>query len=143
VRGEDPFAWFERDVNYWELPDETVELALDDLDLPQEDRQLRFLVNAGLFDMLMEVLWQVCESDEERGREAARILGKLQSVEPTLRFDLFEKGDVAQRTELMSRMRGKEVAVTESFLLPRLEHGLHAYEERIEALRAALRQEAR
>jgi hypothetical protein len=141
LRGQDPFAGFERDVNYWELPDETADLTIGDQDLPKEDGQLRFLVNAGTFDMLMDALWATCESDEERGREAARILGKLQSVEPTLRFSLYEGADLARRTELMSRMRGKEVAVTEHFLLPRLQEGLELYEDRIEALRAALREE--
>jgi len=140
VRAKDPFAGFEHDLNYWELPDETVELTIGDHDLPQEDRQLRFLVYAGLFAKLMDALWEACEIDGERVREAARILGKFQSVEPTLRFDLFEKADKAQRTELMSRMRGKDVAISESFLLPRLERGLHVYEERIDALRAALRE---
>jgi hypothetical protein len=141
LRGQDPFAGFERDVNYWELPDETADLAVGDQDLPKEERQLRFLVYAGTFDMLMDALWAACESDEERGREAARILGKLQSVEPTLRFSLYEGADLARRTELMSRMRGKEVAVTEHFLLPRLQEGLELYEDRIESLRAALREE--
>jgi hypothetical protein len=141
LRGQDPFAGFERDVNYWELPDETAELIVADQDLPKEDRQLRFLVNTGIFDMLMDALWATCENDEARDREAARILGKFQSVEPTLRFSLFEGSDLAQRTELMSRMRGKEVAVTEHFLLPRLHEGLELYEERIEALREALRDE--
>jgi hypothetical protein len=140
VKGEDPFGRFERDVNYWDLPDETVELSLDEQDLPREDRQLRFMAYAVLFDMLMEALLDVCESDEERAQEAARILAKFQSVEPTLRFDLFEKEDQTQRTELMSRMRGKEVAATEHFLLPRLQDGLDLYEDRIEALRAALRE---
>jgi hypothetical protein len=141
VKNEDPFEGFERDLNYWEIPDETVELTLPDEDLPDDERQLRFLVHTGLFDLLMEALWAACEGDDEREEAAARILSKLQSVEPTLRFDLFEKGDQTQRTELMSRMRGKEVAVTESFVLPYLERGLLLYEDRIEALRAALREE--
>lgn len=93
-----------------------------------------------LFDLLVEALWGASEDDPERERQLSRVLGRFQSVEPTLRFDLYEKGDLAQRTELMSRMRGKDVAVTESFLLPRLEEGLTLYEERIEALRAALGQ---
>ncbi len=138
MRGEDPFAGFERDVNYWELPDDTVELTVDGSELPTEDRQLRFLVYAGLFDLLIGALWNAYEDDHERERQLSRVLGKFQSAEPTLRFDLYEKGDLAKRTELMSRMRGKDVAVTESFLLPRLEQGLELYEERVEALRAAL-----
>jgi hypothetical protein len=141
MKAPDPFDGFERDVNYWELPDETVELKVDGSGLPAEDRQLRFLVYAGLFDILVEALWEASEDDQERDRRLSRLLGKLQSVEPTLRFDLYEKGDLAQRTELMSRMRGKEVAVTESFLVPRLKEGLNRYEERIRALRAALGEE--
>jgi hypothetical protein len=135
-----PFQGFERDLNYWELPDETVELALEGRDLPESERQRRFIAYAGLFDLLIEALWAAYETDEERDREATRVLAKLQSVEPTLRFSLYEEGDLTRRAELSSRMRGKEVAVTEHFLLPRLEHGLGLYEERIEALRAALRE---
>jgi hypothetical protein len=140
VRADDPFQGFERDLNYWELSDETVELALDARDLPRDERQRRFAAYVGLFDMLIEALWAAAETDEERDREATRVLGRLQSVEPTLRFSLYEKSDLTRRAELASRMRGKEVAVTQHFLLPRLEEGLGLYEDRIEALRAALRE---
>lgn len=138
MNGEDPFAGFERDLNYWEVSNEKVELTIPD-DVVDDDRELRFLVYTGLFDLLMETLWAHCEDESERDHEGARILSKVQSVEPTLRFSLYQDTDVAQRTELMARMRGKDVAVSEHFLVPRLERGLLMYEERIEALRAALR----
>jgi len=140
VRADDPFQGFERDLNYWELPDETMELALGASDLPRDERQRRFVAYVGLFDLLIEALWAACDNDEERDHEATRVLWKFQSVEPTLRFSLYGQSDLTRRAELASRMRGKEVAVTEHFMLPRLEEGLGLYEDRIEALRAALRE---
>jgi hypothetical protein len=138
VRGEDPFAGFAHDLDYWQLEDETETLTLIDEGLPAEDRQVRFLAYAGLFDLLVETLWDRCDDDPERDRQLSRILGKLQSVEPTLRFSLFEKTNQAEGLELVTRMRGKDIAVTEEWLLPRLERDMAIYRERIEALRAKL-----
>lgn len=138
MRGEDPFAGLERDLSYWDLPEETVEIALEGHSLPEEEQQLRFLAYAGLFDLLVEALAESCETDQERDRELAGILGKFRSVQPTLRFWLFEKSQEAEGLELVSRMRGKDIAVTEEWMVPRLAHDMAIYGERIAALRAAL-----
>jgi hypothetical protein len=140
MKAPDPFAGFERDVNYWELPDEKVELAFENPDLPEEDRQLRFLVYAGLFDLLVEATAASGETEEERDRQLSRILGKLQSVEPTLRFSLFEKSNKAEGLELITRMRGKDIVLTQEWLLPRLDRDIAIYQERIKALTAAIQE---
>jgi hypothetical protein len=140
VRGENPFAGVEHDLDYWQLQDETETLALIDEGLPAEDRQARFVAYAGLFDLLVEALWDRCDGDTERGRQLSRILSKFQSVEPTLRFSLFEKGKQVEGLELVSRMRGKDIAVTEEWLLPHLERDMGIYRARIVALQAALRE---
>lgn len=138
MRANDPFHGFERDLNYWEVPEETIEVMVEDPD-GEDDRQLRFLLYAGLFDLLVEALWEACEDDEERDRSLSALLGRLQSVDPTLRFWLFHDRQRAEDLELVTRMRGKDIVLTEEWMLPRLERDIGIYEERIEALRAALR----
>jgi hypothetical protein len=140
LNGLDPFAGLEHDVNYWELPDETATLTFDHGGLPAQDRQLRFLTYTGLFDLLVEAVWESCETDGERERRLSRILGRFKSLEPTLRFALFEKSNEVEGLELVSRMRGKDIAVTEGWLLPRLERDVEIYRERIEAMKMALRE---
>jgi hypothetical protein len=138
MRAPDPFAGFEGDVNYWELPDETAELTVENHALPEDDRQLRFLVYAGLFDLLVEALAASAETNEELEGRLFRILGKFQSVEPTLRFSLFDRGKQAEGLELITRMRGKDIVLTQEWLLPRLERDIGVYQSRIVALQAAL-----
>jgi len=138
VRAEDPLAGFERDLNYWEVPDESVEIAVEDGSLPDDDRQLRFVLYAGLFDLLVEALWDACQDDQERDRRLARVLGKFQSVEPTLRFWLFHNSRKAEGLELVTRMRGKDIALHQEWLVPRLKRDIGVYRDRIGALTAAL-----
>jgi hypothetical protein len=116
--GEDPFAGFESDLNYWEVANETAMLAFDDEGLSPDDRQLRFIAYAGLFDLLLEALWDRCDTDEGRDRRLSGILARFESIEPTLRFSLFEKSNQAEGLELVSRMRGKDIALTQEWLLP-------------------------
>jgi hypothetical protein len=139
---EDPFDGFERDLNYWELPDEVVPLAVDDADGRGEDRRLRFVLYAGLFDLLVDALWESCHDDEERERRLSRVLSKLQSVEPTLRFWLCQNRQRAEGLELVTRMRGKDISMTEEWMLPRLERDIAIYRDRIGALKAVLEERA-
>jgi hypothetical protein len=139
MRSQNPLAGLERDLNYWEVPDDTVELKVENDDLLEADRQLRFHVYAGLFDMLVEAADAACENEEERNGQLSRLLGKLQSVEPTLRFSLFDGGKQAEGLELITRMRGKDIVLTQEWLLPRLDRDIGIYRERIEALAAALK----
>jgi len=138
VRGEDPFEGFERDLNYWDVPDDTVDVALEDGNAPDDDRQLRFVLYAGLFDLLVEALWDAGEADEERQARLARVLGRFQSVEPTLRFWLFHNNQEAEGLELVIRMRGKDIALHQEWLVPRLQRDIGLYRDRIAALTAAL-----
>jgi hypothetical protein len=129
-------------VNYWEVPDEAVEVAVEDPP-SAEDRQLRFLLYAGLFDLLVEALWESCEDDRERDRRLSLVLSKFQSVEPTLRFWLFHNSQKAEGLELVTRMRGKDIALHQEWLVPRLERDIGIYRDRIDALKVALGGEAR
>jgi len=79
-----------------------------------------------------------CATDEERVERLSGALRLVESAEPALRFALFEKSGLAERQELVARMRGKEIAATEGWMIPRLREDIAAYRERIEALRRTL-----
>jgi hypothetical protein len=141
----DPFEDLDRDLDFWNVSDQTVELVVpSDPDLPAEDQHLRFVVYAGLFELLAERA--VAEAGSEGEAEAADVIGKALSsvngIEPTLRYWLFEKGSTAERQELVGRMRGREVAMHRDWMIPRLRQDIEAYRARIAALRAVLEERA-
>jgi len=138
--GEDPFAGFEGDLDYWSLPAAIAEVEVSATDgLPDDETQQRFLLYVGLFDALVERLWQVCDTDEERELRLSRILRQLDTVEPTLRFDLHDKSGRAEKLELVARMRGKEIALTAEWMIPHLERDKEIYRARIASLERALK----
>jgi hypothetical protein len=100
--------------------------------------RLRFELNAGLFALLNDALALASDSDAELEQRLSGLLAKVKSVEPTLRFDLFEKRTDVERTEMVARMRGRDIAVTEEWMIPRLREDILAYRARIQALEAAL-----
>ncbi len=138
MRAADPFEGFELDLSYRQRRDQPVEVSLDGEGLPDDERQLRLLAYAGMFDLLVEALMEACETDEERDGRLSWILGKLQSAEPIVRFNLFENSQLAKDLELISRMRGKDIVMTREWLLPKLDRDMGVYRRRIEALDAAL-----
>lgn len=90
----------------------------------------------------MEAVWEACEDDPERERRLAWLLGKLQSVEPTLRFWLFHNSQRTEGLELVTRMRGKDIALHQDWLVPRLERDIGVYRDRVDALKAVLERNA-
>ena len=139
MTGPDPFAGFRADLDFGSASDRTVEIVVPDASgLPEEEAGLRFVVCVGLFDMLAEAAEENGRSDEERFTMIDAALSAVEGTEPTLRYWLYEKGTKAERQELVARMRGKEVAMTREWMLPRLREDIEAYRARITALRQAL-----
>lgn len=143
MNGPDPFEGLERDLDFWNVSDKTVELAVPgDPDLPAEDGHLRFVLYAGLFDLLTDQAVLAAESEEEAVEVIDHALSSVNAVEPTLRYELFERGSTAERQELVVRMRGREVAMTREWVIPHVEQDIEAYQARIAALRRAIEERA-
>jgi hypothetical protein len=141
MKGPDPLEGFDLDPETVSADNVTVLLTPDQA--PDDERAARFLVYLGLFDILAEAVHEACDDDEERATRYAALLGQVESVEPVLRFRLFERRRRAESQELISRMRGREIAVTRNWLIPRLEELITACRARIEALRLALEEAGR
>ena len=140
LSGRDPYEGFERDLDYWHSSGETVSVPTPAGTEMAEPDRLRFEVYTGLFALLTDALADSMDDDEELERRLSALLGRIQSVEPTLRFDLFEKKSQVERTEMVSRMRGRDIAVTQEWMIPRLREDIVAYKDRIGALRRTLRE---
>jgi hypothetical protein len=123
-----------------DLADVTVDDEVTTMPSPgatDDDREATFLAYAGLVDVLAEaVLHSV--PPERREQLIGGALRSAGAAEGPLRFARYERGWTAEQQELVSRMRGKDIAVTSEWLLPRLEADIDAYRRRIEALRSAI-----
>jgi len=104
----------------------------------EEEGPLRFMVYVGLFDMLTDAVADGHSEPGERRDVLERLYRTVQAAEGPLRFALFDEGGRAEQRELISRMRGKDIAMTREWMIPRLHRDIAAYRARIEALRAAL-----
>ncbi len=134
----DPFAGIERELDERSVSDRTVALTIQDrTGLPTDERDLRHVVYAGLFEMLAERLRANVTDLEARGG-LEHVASRARTILPTLRFWLHEKSSTADQSELVARMRGKGVAVTRNWMIPKLEGEIELYEERISALRASI-----
>jgi len=134
----DPFEGFERDLDYWHSSGETVSVPTPPGTEMTDPERLRFELCAGLFALLTDALALATDSDAELEQRLSDLLGKVESIEPTLRFDLFETRTDVERTEMVARMRGRDIAVTQGWMIPRLREDILAYRARIQALEAAL-----
>ncbi|MFN2545321.1 MAG: hypothetical protein ABR600_12255 [Actinomycetota bacterium] len=135
---EDPFAGLDADLDYEHVSDDVVELAVGPSALPPDEAEMRFLVSMGLFDMLAEAAMQRPSTDEERFDALLGVLGRFTAIEPTLRYWLYDRGRQAEQQELVTRMRGREIAVTREWMIPRLREDIEDYRSRIDALRERL-----
>lgn len=124
----------------WGLSDDTIED--DELTVPvdlaaDDDRRATFVAYVGLVDILIE---DVLAEAPERERVAilSRGLAILGAVEGPLRFAWHERVTTAERQDLVSRMRRKDIALTSEWLLPRLQGDIEAYGRRIDALHRAI-----
>jgi hypothetical protein len=122
------------------LADPTVaddEVVVSGAQVPDDERQATFLVYVGIVDLLAEAALNALDEDD-RGRLLGRAQTTLSSVDGPMRFARYERGSTAEQQELVSRMRGKDIAVTSEWLVPRLRSDIGSYRRRIDALRRAI-----
>jgi hypothetical protein len=121
------------------VSDDLVVLALTDRpDLPEDLRQRRFLVYVGLYDLLAEASLSGLPTEREQEDLVARGMSSTIAAEPVLKFARHDRSSRAEQLELITRMRGKEIGMTDRWLVPRLELDIAAYRARIDALRRAI-----
>jgi hypothetical protein len=112
---------------------ETTTLAMPRRSIVADPDAARFTVLAGMYDLL---------ADEETGstdpatavRRLEEALHAVRSIEPTFRFAAYERSALTESRELRARVHGREVALTESWMVPRLEGEIERYRERIRQL---------
>ena len=140
MTGPDPFEGFDIDLDHDSVAPDTVALLVASDRVPGGDLDARFLLYLGLFDVLTETLLDACDADDERTTRLEALLSRVQSVDPVLRFRLAERSRQAEGEDLVSRMRGRDIAATRHLLIPRLEELTAACRARIAALKEALRE---
>ncbi len=137
VRAPDPLAGLEDELDPDGVTGTTVTVPLPG-GAPAGDAEARYLLSLGLFDMLADGLVDACEGEAEAVDRLARVLRRAVSIEPVLRYDLFEGDRRAEADERTARVRTREVAVAREWLIPRLEAHIAACRERARALRGFL-----
>lgn len=136
-----PLAGFEADLAFETTPEATTTLHLPGARLPREPKALRLAAYLGIYDLLAELAVRDAAGAGGDAAAAASLEGPLRTVEATegpLRFALFERGTKAEAQELLARTRGREIAVTEAWMVPKLEREIDLYRARVAALREAL-----
>ena len=140
---DDPFEWFEADLDEESVPDRTMFVVVPDRPgLPERDLDLRFVVYAGLFDLLVDALVRAATSDDERCDRLAGLRERMVSLLPSLRYRLHERGIASKRDELVARVREREINLTRGWMIPRLREDIRAYRQRIAGLARALEERA-
>ena len=122
------------------LLDEIADAAVEDdeatLRVPEglgDDDRTRFIAYVGLVDLVAEASIEAVPAGE-RASALARALQTVIAAEGPLRFAHHERVTTAERQELVARMRGKDIAMTSEWLVPRLSGDIDTYRQRIEAL---------
>jgi hypothetical protein len=98
-----------------------------------------YLLLVGLLDALVEGALADLPGAAAR-RATAEAIGRVEALAAVMRFELHGLRERLRQDELAARMREREIAMTEGWLLPRLRRDVAAYEARLEALLAALRE---
>ncbi len=105
-----------------------------DVPIPEGGEDLAYFLLSGAIDLLAERL-PADRSSEEALRDALRTsLG----VEGALRFELHEHAERVEALERAVRMRQRDIAMTQGWLVPRLEREIERFEARVAALERAL-----
>lgn len=86
-----------------------------------------YLLLSGAVDLLGE---RTGAAAEELRRALRAVLG----AEPAFRSEIHERARRAEELERAARMREREIAMTEGWLVPRLEHEIRLFERRVAAL---------
>ncbi len=108
-------------------PDEvpTLPVPVETADAPET----AYLLLSGAVDLLAE---RTAAADEELRRALRAVLG----AEPVSRSEIHERARRAEELERAARMRGREIAMTERWLVPRLQREIRLFERRVAALEA-------
>jgi hypothetical protein len=121
------------------VPVDTIFLAVPDGPaIPEESAERRFLLYVGMYDLLAEASFQTAATDAEREQLLAQASSATMAAEPVLRFARHERSTRAENLEMITRMRGKEIRMTDGWLVPRLERDIAEYRARIAALSTAI-----
>lgn len=86
-----------------------------------------YLLLSGAVDLLAE---RTGAADEELRRALRAVLG----AEPAFRSEIHERARRAEELERAARMREREIAMTEGWLVPRLQREIRLFEQRVAAL---------
>lgn len=136
---DSPLERMVRAIGDTTVPDDEHELALPQGALAGGEEEARFLLYAGIVDLVAEA---AVRNAINEGRDSEAVLsGALadaRAAEGPLKFARHDRGSIADQHELTARMRGKHIALTSEWLIPRLQDDIEAYRGRIGALRAAI-----
>jgi len=133
----EPFDGFDDDLSFETVSDRTATVSVPAPGLPADEASRRLVVYLGLFDRLTEALVDAAPEEDAPAR-LAEVLRRVQAADGPLRFALHQEREATERRELMTRMRGKEIAVTRDWMMPKLREEIERYEARVAALQHAL-----
>jgi hypothetical protein len=116
---------------------ETITLTLPVGSTAADPDAARFTLLAGIYDLLAEE--ETGSTDPATAvRRLEETLHTVRSIEPTFRFAANERSALTESRELRARVHGAEVALTEGWMVPRLEGEIQRYRERIRQLVRAI-----
>lgn len=128
-----------RDLDFEIVDPQATNAALPDLPgMPEDPIERRFVLEAGLFDIVVEAELRTLDSDLDRLRRVDAAVRSVESLLPVTRYALFDRSEEMRKRELSSRMHRREIDTTTGWMLPRLKRDIDSYRARIDALRAAI-----
>jgi hypothetical protein len=129
-----------RDLDHEQVADEFTDLVLpESSDIPVDPTERRFILEAGLFDIVVEQALSDLPTDEGRLNRLEDAVRSVESLIPVTRYAWFDGSKETRKREMSTRMYRREIDQTEKWMLPRLERDIEAYRARIVALRAAIK----
>ena len=128
-----------RDLDYEYVAEEFIEVALpESLAMPTDTSECRFVLEAGLFDIVVEAELSSLPTDEARLSRLEDAVRSVESLIPVTRYAWFDGSKETRKRELSTRMYRREIEQTADWMLPRLQRDIDAYRARIAALRGAI-----
>lgn len=128
-----------RDLDFEVVAPDAVQVDLPDLPgIPQDPAEWRFVLEAGLFDIVVEAELRTLDSDQDRLRRIDAAVRSVESLLPVTRYAFYDRSEEMRKRELSSRMHRREIDTTTGWMLPRLQRDIESYRARIDALRAAI-----
>ncbi len=128
-----------RDLDYEYVAEEFIDVAEPESPaMPIDTSERRFILEAGLFDIVVEAELSSLPTDEERLDRLENVVRSVESLIPVTRYAWFDGSKETRKRELSTRMYRREIEQTVDWMLPRLQRDIDAYRARIVALRAAI-----